>query len=509
MKIIIYLLILFLESIFSSSIVVLPFQVNQINFLNKKYSSTELINLLFETELYTPIMLGSENQISFGILSLETHHPILSEANCEKMKLFQNNKDIAKKGFIISNSKTSILFGNGTNYHNIFKSVEVYSEQFSYFNTTLIEENKNNNSIITDIILVKDNSTNTSNLEMCLSLGLGKYARSFINPEPPHFIDDLRSKNIIKNKYWTLKFTDQNNGLLIIGSKPDEYENDTIKYYEKNYTQEYSKSYLSYIRIWAIEMKEIYFYNNTNDKLFVIKNNNNKIELIYNFGFIIGSNNYKQLIIEYYFKELINKNICELEISEKTIYNTSTVFIKKDGKYSIIICDKIKMDNLITKFPPLYFSSIAYNYIFELTYKDLFININNYYYFMILFPNNESDTSLNENWYMGLPFLKKYQFILSLDDKTIGFYRSENKLYEEENNNDNDNKQNEIVENKETNKIWIYILQILLVIILVISAVFVGMLLNRQRKKRANELKDDYDYIEENNNDLSKNNLIN
>ena len=143
-------------------------------------------------------MLGSENQLSFGILSLETHHPILSEANCEKMKLFQNNKDIAKKGFIISNSKTSILFGNGTNYHNIFKSVEVYSEQFSYFNTTLIEENKNNNSIITDIILVKDNSTNTSNQEMCLSLGLGKYARSFINPEPPHFIDDLRSKNIIK-----------------------------------------------------------------------------------------------------------------------------------------------------------------------------------------------------------------------------------------------------------------------------------------------------------------------
>ena len=63
------------------------------------------------------------------------------------------------------------------------------------------------------------------------------------------------------------------------------------------------------------------------------------------------------------------------------------------------------MDNLITKFPPLYFSSIAYNYIFELTYKDLFININDYYYFMILFPNNQSDTSSNENWYMGLPFL--------------------------------------------------------------------------------------------------------
>ena len=506
MKIIIYLLILFLESILSSSIVVLPFQVNQINFLNNKYSSTELIKLLFETEFYIPIMLGSQNELSFGIISFETHHPILSQANCEKIKLFQKNKDIAKKGFIISNSKTSILYGNGTNYHNLFETVEVYSEQFSYFNTTLIEENKNNNSESTDIILVKDNSTNTSNQEMCLSLGLGKYTRSFINPEPPHFIDDLRSKNIIKKKYWTIKFTDQNNGLLIIGNKPDEYENDKIKYYEKNYTEDYSKSYLTYLRIWAIEMKEIYFYNNTNDKLLVNKNNNNKMELIYNFGFIIGSNNYQQLIIEYYFKDLINKKICELEMSEKTIYNTSTVFINTDGKYSIIICDKIKMDNLITKFPTLYFPNIAYNYIFELTYKDLFININNYYYFMIIFPNNQSDTSSIENWYMGLPFLKKYQFILSLDDKTIGFYRTENKLYEEDT---NDNKQNEIVENKENNKIWIYILQILLVIILVIIGVFIGMLLKRQRKKRANELKDDYEYIEENNNDLNKNNLIN
>ena len=39
--------------------------------------------------------------------------------------------------------------------------------------------------------------------------------------------------------------------------------------------------------------------------------------------------------------------------------------------------------------------------------------------------------------------------------------------------------------------------------------VYIGMLLKKQRKKRANELKDDdYDYIEEDNN-MNKNKLIN
>ena len=69
MKLILYLLILFLVPIHSYKIVALPFEVNQINFTNKKYSPTELLNLLFKTELYTPIQLGSQNEKYFGIIS--------------------------------------------------------------------------------------------------------------------------------------------------------------------------------------------------------------------------------------------------------------------------------------------------------------------------------------------------------------------------------------------------------------------------------------------------------
>jgi hypothetical protein len=77
MKLIIFILYIFLEKTFSSSIAVFPFQVNRINLENKRYTSTELINLLFEKEFYIPIQLGSQNRKYFGLLSIDDHHPIL------------------------------------------------------------------------------------------------------------------------------------------------------------------------------------------------------------------------------------------------------------------------------------------------------------------------------------------------------------------------------------------------------------------------------------------------
>ena len=109
-----------------------------------------------------------------------------------------------------------------------------------------------------------------------------------------------------------------------------EYENDTIKYSENNYTETHTIGL--YNRPWALSMKEIYFYNETKDKI-VINLIDNRLTFFYNLGFIIGSNNYKKLIYENYFKDLINKNICELEISEKTIYNRINYNINTDGSF--------------------------------------------------------------------------------------------------------------------------------------------------------------------------------
>ena len=496
MKLIIYLIILSIETIISSSIAVIPFELNKINFSKKRYSSTELINLLYKVELYTPILLGSENQKYFGLISLNDHHPMLSESNCNKMKLFQQNDNIIKKGYRTSNSKSSKILGNTTDYLNQIKFVEFYSEDFSYYNTSILEQINDNTSEKGEIIFIKDNTTTTDNPEMCLTIGLNEFYRVYSTFIPPHFIDHLHNKRITKTGHWTIKFTDQYSGLLIIGDLPENYENDTKRYSIDNFAHSYTKQITTFFRPWQIIMKEIYFYYNSTEinETIIVNRENNKFTIVHDYGFIIGSNNYKELIYNNYFENLINKKICVLEKSEQTIYNYSFDYIDTDGSYSMFICDKKKMKDYIKQFPTLYFSNIDYNYIFEMTYQDLFFNINNYYYFMIIFPNNQSGKGLDENWYIGLPFLKQYQFVFNFDSKSIDLYKFKN-FEESPKNDDNDDKDNIFLDKT----FWMIFLQVIIIILLIVASIYLGMYLNRQRKKRANELKDDdYEYMEEN-----------
>ena len=118
-------------------------------------------------------------------------------------------------------------------------------------------------------------------------------------------------------------------------------------------------------------------------------------------------------------------------------------------------------------------------------YQDLFFNIINYYYFMIIFPNNQTGKGIDENWFIGLPFLKQYQFVFNFDSKSIDLYKFKNFDYNQKDDDDNDGDHSIF-----SKKFWKIFLQILLIIILIIISIFIGMYLNRQRKKRANELKD-------------------
>ena len=178
----------------------------------------------------------------------------------------------------------------------------------------------------------------------------------------------------------------------------------------------------------------------------------------------------------------------------------------------MFICKKDKLKSHLNSFPTLFFSHIKYDYIFELTYEDLFKEIYDYYYFMVIFPNtypDDYDINEKEEWHLGLPFLKKYQFVLNYDSKTIGFYKSTNLNYQKENNN---NTKNEIknIEGEKGIKVWLIILGILIVLILIIAAFFIGKLVNKQRKKRANEMKDDdFEYVGENFIENNDNKLIN
>ena len=119
------------------------------------------------------------------------------------------------------------------------------------------------------------------------------------------------------------------------------------------------------------------------------------------------------LIIVYFFQEYINKNIC---IEENFSNNIN---------YSIIKCYKRQFEKELIKFPELYLYKKEFQTNFCLSYKDLFITLEENIYFLIIFRTPILQQK-NEIWELGIPFLKKYQIIFNSDTKKIGYYISNN-----------------------------------------------------------------------------------
>ena len=121
------------------------------------------------------------------------------------------------------------------------------------------------------------------------------------------------------------------------------------------------------------------------------------------------------------------------------------------GTY-IIICQKEIMKT-INEFPKISFSNDKQDFIFELTYKDLFIEYNNRILFLIIYNQYGPDF-----WTLGKIFMRKYPFIFDYDKKTINFLNIYNI---DKSNNDNNKQENE-------NNFFLNYLKIIIIIILVI-----------------------------------------
>ena len=117
------------------------------------------------------------------------------------------------------------------------------------------------------------------------------------------------------------------------------------------------------------------------------------------------------------------------------------------------------------------------NYSFDFTLEDLWEEKNGYKYFKII--KHEYN---NEYWFLGKPFFEKYQLIFDYDNKKIGLY---SKIFSENGINE---------EKKDEKNIIIYILIIIGLIIIIAGLIFllIKIYKNFPKKKKANELIDDY-----------------
>ena len=296
----------------------------------------------------------------------------------------------------------------------------------------------------------------------------------YINSEPDYnIIRSLKIKNIINSYNWFLDLSniDKGESKMYIGILPHVIN----KKYDENNMKITNAAKNGVYMNWGLEFSETYYGDTTKNlqKSF-------KAYIHFNLGLFIGPNELIELLDKEFFNDYINKNIC---FKEQYDNEQNTFYYCKNTK---------NFD--ATKFKTIYLKCNDLENIFELNYKDLFYYKDDLVYFLMIFKKYNQG-----NYILGEIFLKKYSLFFNQDSKTIGYYKN-------------------IQETNENNeqKFSFSLTHILLLLIL-ISIIVVGIIIffyknNKNRKIRANELDDNYEYTAEKDaskENKNKNKLIN
>ena len=141
------------------------------------------------------------------------------------------------------------------------------------------------------------------------------------------------------------------------------------------------------------------------------------------------------------------------------------------------------MNKIKENFPSLYLKQNDLNFTFELTPEDLFVQIGDQIFFLVVFNKNNPTSS----FLLGNIFLQKYFFSYDYQSKKVLFYR-ENKKKDEKNDATNN------VSHWYNSTGIIVIIMAVLIIVFCIIGFFFGKKIYYKRKLKANELDDQFDY---------------
>jgi len=278
--------------------------------------------------------------------------------------------------------------------------------------------------------------------------------------ENTNIISQLKKNDIISSYVFSIKIDDKNDekGKIVIGGLP--HEIDPKHFNEKYYI--YDRVPIDIYYHWHYAFKDIVY---DGEKLGWVKD----VEFSLDFGFILSTDNYKKFLDQKFFKNATYVDSCKEE---------------KVGEYFVKICK----EKVIKNFKTIYFY-LSYNYIesnkknyIEFNYQDLFVKApgdNDLYYFQIVFVDN------SYKWIFGRPLFKKYQTVFDQDKKIIGFYTETGEYnYNNYNNYNNKNK---------FPLVWIFVI-ILFICLIILIILFYIKYPFKTKKKKANELDDDFDY---------------
>ena len=434
------------------------------------------IHNLQERKLYSKLFIGEPEYEIMMILSVSNPFFALIPIH------FDNKENNFNTGYYFRESKS---FKNETCPQKFYleSKKDIKAKEKFKINVFNFKNNKYREQTIEDMNIILGINEQYKQNQYLVNLGLELITKNQdMDKKEYNFIYQLKSKNLIDDYYITFIFDKgknkdgQNlyNSDELFNSKGKIIMGDLINYYKyKNCSKNqlisiYSSSVDSSLSNWSIKFNNIYYiFGNKKE---------NEVYKIINFDFnnflISAPNSYKYIIKFQFFNNYLFKGYCHLY---------------SDLGFETYYCDK--SDNFtisnLKVFPSIFLQSNELQYTFELNYEDLFIEKDNKFWFLIIFPNYNEISE----WYFGSIFLRKYNLLFNYDSKIISFYNPNLPKDEKDSNNHNSNS------HSITIKICIAII-IILSVFSVILGIYIGKIYyqNKKSKVRLNELNDNFEY---------------
>ena len=461
-----------------SNVITFQLHYSNITLIN---NISSIFNSLSNTYIYSQMKIGQPEY------SIKTLFSFNSPYFC----MLTNYELIDEKNLLnYYNVENSETFHNISclNQYYVQSYKDIHAEEKFAINMYNLDEKSNKEFIIKDLDFVlgvrniyqkKENLTEI----YYMTIGLQFFtSQRYTQEKKIDFISLIKEKKLVENYNWFIyyeKIKRNEDGLynldellnsgksLIFGGFPHKYKSN-------EFHEEQLLNVNSHYFLWILEFKSVYFYrNNTkfNTGMFKQELYHNKAQLNFNNFIMYAPSLYITMIKNNYFESYISRNICHYYIDAQI----ESFYCEKSDNFNI---------NELKLFPTLYFEHIEFNYTFEFTYEDLFFERDNKYFFMV------SSLLDVDDWFFGEIFFRKYQFVFNQDSKAISFYNINLDFEQKE------SSSKTIIINKSMD--W----KLIILIIILSSILFIGIgfivgktiYKKYKKKKRANELDDDYDY---------------
>ena len=407
--------------------------------------SSEILKVLIPNNIFLTLKIGSSMININCFLTFSQSFLSIGEKKC----LFEND---------------SIINITDSFSYNIIDNVSLFNmdkrkyERASYFKETIIYSNNSR-----DIKIENMNCFSYINEQItkCSIFGLDLNR----DKNKQNLFKAILEKNNLSKSYFSIIFNNdyhifQNfskndtfnysiiDGEILLGIPP--HQNYKDKFLEKELIEintQCSKDYLS----WMIRFDQVYIENTKNNSIkYFSFNKMTYYDIEQYFGIftpevnpIFVPNSIFDYYISNYFNKYLNKECIKRGRPLYNNYLTNNDFKKMQ---IFVYCYKNKILNLTefyNEFPSLYLKNSFFKEIFTFKGKELFLEDNNYIYFMLL-----PEFTKNNKFLLGKMFMKKYQFTFNYDTKTIGYY---NKNLSFLNNDNISNNNNNNYKNKEEN----------------------------------------------------------